>query len=209
MENYIIQNLANDVFGSVRFSLVNGVPYFCLTDICEKLGLNSDKAVYRIKNGIESLLCDQNTLPSYHEGRGIPIINIPTEVQTGVRTDGTPALQVVNMVYVTEPGVYYTVFQSRKPEAEMFKSWVFSVLLPTVRQIGFNESVQALQQYNMRLQQEVVKLGSDYDNQQICFNNQSIDYAFACTERNRYRSNIESADFLTDEQRKYLLNLED
>ena len=40
------------------------------------------------------------------------------------------------MLVVNEPGLYRLVFQSRKPEAEAFKTWVFTEVLPSIRKTG-------------------------------------------------------------------------
>jgi hypothetical protein len=37
---------------------------------------------------------------------------------------------------VNEPGLYRLVFQSRKSEAEKFKTWVFTEVLPSIRRTG-------------------------------------------------------------------------
>lgn len=40
------------------------------------------------------------------------------------------------MAMVNEPGLYRLIFQSRKPEAEKMKRWVFHDVLPTLRRFG-------------------------------------------------------------------------
>jgi prophage antirepressor-like protein len=40
------------------------------------------------------------------------------------------------MAAVNEPGLYRLVFQSRKPEAERFKTWIFNEVLPQIRKTG-------------------------------------------------------------------------
>jgi hypothetical protein len=40
------------------------------------------------------------------------------------------------MLIVNEPGLYRLIFQSRKPEAERFKAWVFNEVLPRIRRAG-------------------------------------------------------------------------
>jgi prophage antirepressor-like protein len=39
-------------------------------------------------------------------------------------------------LYVNEPGLYRLIFQSRKPEAERFKRWIFHEVLPSIRKTG-------------------------------------------------------------------------
>ncbi|MCW4114758.1 BRO family protein [Aurantimonas sp. MSK8Z-1] len=40
------------------------------------------------------------------------------------------------MIWLREPGLYRLIFQSRKPEAERFKRWVFHEVLPAIRRTG-------------------------------------------------------------------------
>ena len=40
--------------------------------------------------------------------------------------------------YINEPGFYELVFRSRLPAAKMFRQWVFSEVLPSIRKYGYN-----------------------------------------------------------------------
>ena len=57
-------------------------------------------------------------------------------VQTGIKSDGTPALQTVKATFVNESNLYKLIFQSRKKEAENFTEWVTSEVLPDIRKHG-------------------------------------------------------------------------
>lgn len=48
------------------------------------------------------------------------------------------------MLTVNEPGLYRLIFQSRKPEAESFKNWIFREVLPTIRRTGTYTQEQTL-----------------------------------------------------------------
>lgn len=61
---------------------------------------------------------------------------IEVGVTTGVKADGTPAIQNINMIFINEPNLYRCIFQSRKKEAEQFQDWVFEEVLPTIRKHG-------------------------------------------------------------------------
>ena len=39
--------------------------------------------------------------------------------------------------YINEPGFYELVFRSRLPAAKMFRQWVFSEVLPSIRKYGY------------------------------------------------------------------------
>ena len=57
-------------------------------------------------------------------------------MQTGIKSDGTPALQTVKATFVNESNLYKLIFQSRKKEAENFTEWVTSEVLPDIRKHG-------------------------------------------------------------------------
>ena len=87
----------------------DGREWFCLKDIAVSLGLeDTNKVAKRIKA----------------DGRK----NIPTQVRG--KGEST-RLQL--LTYIDEPNLYRCIFQSRKPEAEIFQAWVFDVVLPTLR----------------------------------------------------------------------------
>ena len=41
------------------------------------------------------------------------------------------------IIFVDEPGFYELVFKSRLPSAKMFREWVFSKVLPSLRKYGY------------------------------------------------------------------------
>lgn len=57
------------------------------------------------------------------------------EDEKSVATTDTPGGKQ-QMLVVSESGLYRLVFKSRKPEAERFRRWVFSEVLPTIRKTG-------------------------------------------------------------------------
>jgi prophage antirepressor-like protein len=92
---------------AVRTVLIDAEPWFIAKDVCDVLELtNHRKAV--------------GDLP---------------ESEKGVTTGYTPGGKQ-KMLTVNEPGLYRLVFQSRKPEAEKFKTWVFTEVLPSIRRTG-------------------------------------------------------------------------
>jgi len=97
---------------TVRTVLIDGAPWFVAKDVCDILEIKNPSDT--LKDFPES---ERNTLDST-EG----IISGP----------GNPNVNIVN-----EPGLYRLIFQSRKPEAEQFKMWVFNSVLPQIRRTGF------------------------------------------------------------------------
>ena len=57
-------------------------------------------------------------------------------VQTGKKADGTPAVQMVEMLFIPEGDVYRLIVHSKLPSAERFERWVFDEVLPSIRQHG-------------------------------------------------------------------------
>lgn len=101
----------------VRTVQLNNQPYFNLKDVCEILDIgNPSQLKTRLKQ----------------EG----VITNEVGVKTGLKTDGTPAIQKVKMTYINESNLYKTIFQSRKEEAEQFTEWVTSEVLPAIRKNG-------------------------------------------------------------------------
>ncbi|WP_082986899.1 MULTISPECIES: phage antirepressor [Butyricimonas] len=105
MENNI-QLFKNDQFGEERVTELNGEPLFCLSDVCNILGLRQGDVRQRLDEGVVS------TQP--------------------LQTAG--GIQQAN--FVNEDGLYDTILDSRKQEAKQFRKWVTSEILPSIRKTG-------------------------------------------------------------------------
>ena len=93
--------------GSVRVVMHNREPWFIAADVCRALGIvNSRQAVQRVPSN-ERRVCSTYT------------------------TSGEREAWAVN-----EAGLYRLIFTSKKREAEEFKTWIFSEVLPAIRKIG-------------------------------------------------------------------------
>ena len=102
-----IKIFENVLFGQVRSVMdESNEPWFCLTDICEALGLQTHKVVQRL----------ESTLLSKY----------PTDTGYGIKQ--------VN--FVNEDGLYDVILDSRKPEAKKFRKWITSEVLPSIRKDG-------------------------------------------------------------------------
>lgn len=101
-----IQLFKNDQFGEVRVTELNGEPLFCLSDVCNILGLRQGDVRQRLDEGVVS------TQP--------------------LQTAG--GIQQAN--FVNEDGLYDTILDSRKQEAKQFRKWVTSEILPSIRKTG-------------------------------------------------------------------------
>lgn len=98
----------NPQFGEIRtVTDESGEPWFCLTDICEALGLTA--------KGVKQRLDDE------------VISNYPITDTLGREQQA---------LYVNEDGLYDTILESRKPEAKIFRKWITSEVLPSIRKTG-------------------------------------------------------------------------
>lgn len=112
-----IQLFENVRFGVIRTSMTEeGIPLFCLADVCKALGLKNPS---RVKSTLRS--------GGVHISKGVS----NTTNQYGKTTE-----QVVDINFITEPNLYKCIFQSRKKEAEQFQDWICSEVLPSIRKSG-------------------------------------------------------------------------
>ena len=115
---YEIKIYQNLQFGEIRTTTKeNGVPLFCLKDICDILEIGKP-------SNVKTRLSDPY------------VDSINVGVQTGTKRDGTPAIQRIAMTFVSEAGLYQAIFMSRKPNAQRFTLWVTNEVLPMIRSTG-------------------------------------------------------------------------
>ena len=103
-----IQIFQNQEFGAIR-TLTNeqGEPMFCLKDVCDVLELRTQKVVQRLEDDV---------LSKY------PIVDNLGRTQQAT--------------FVNEDGLYDTILESRKSQAKLFRKWVTSEVLPSIRKNG-------------------------------------------------------------------------
>ena len=106
----------------------DGDPWFMAKDVCDVLDIGNPT----------------ETMRNFPENEILKLSS--TEFQDRASWGGASSFLCVN-----EPGLYRLIFQSRKPEAEAFKTWVFTEVLPSIRKKGYyrlkaeNEKLLALQ----------------------------------------------------------------
>lgn len=103
-----LQVYTNNMFGSVRTTTINGIPYFVGKDVAKIL--------------------------EYGNPRDALARHVDDEDKGVVKTDtlgGTQELTVIN-----ESGLYSLILRSKKPAAREFKRWVTSEVLPSIRRYG-------------------------------------------------------------------------
>jgi toxin-antitoxin system, toxin component, bro family len=102
------QIFSNDQLGSVRVQMDNqGNPWFCLSDVCDILGLQNPAKV-------SSRLFSEGITLTYTLTNG-----------------GTQ-----NLIFINEANLYKVIMASRKPEAEEFQRWVCYEVIPSLRKNG-------------------------------------------------------------------------
>jgi prophage antirepressor-like protein len=92
---------------AIRMVMIDDSPWFIAKDVCDALGVKQPT------RAVEEF--PQNE-------KGVTIMHTLVGKQ--------------EMLVVNEPGLYRLIFQSRKPEAEWFKTWVFTEVLPAIRRNG-------------------------------------------------------------------------
>lgn len=125
MESNAMKIFSNPEFGDIRTEVINGEPWFCLSDVCKALLINNPS---QIKTRLNEA----------------GIITNEVGVRTGLKSDGTPSIQKMPMLFVNEANLYKTIFQSRKESAERFTDWVTSEVLPSIRKTGSYQQVPPL-----------------------------------------------------------------
>lgn len=132
-----LQIFSSEEFGKIRTVIIDGEPWFCMTDICKALEIsNTSQAKTRLNaDGV-----------------------ITNEV-----IDSIGRKQNAN--FVNEPNMYKLIFQSRKESAERFTDWVTSEVLPAIRKMGsyqkpmtVAEQIQLLAQGNQDHEERIEKL---------------------------------------------------
>lgn len=114
-----IQLFNSTQFGELRTATKDNKVWFCLADVCKALEITNNRNINKRLSQGE---------PHVH--------SMDVGVQTGIKSDGTPAMQQVKMTFIDEPNLYRCIFQSRKKEAEKFQDWVFNDVLPSIRKTG-------------------------------------------------------------------------
>ena len=67
-------------------------------------------------------------------------------------------------IFIDEPGFYELVFKSRLPSAKMFREWVFSKVLPSIRKYGYFKIFDNLQSRKIKINGEKYYKHPVFDN---------------------------------------------
>ena len=102
-----LQLFDNPEFGKIRVLGDFDNPLFCLADVCRILELDASQVMKRLDGGVVSI----------H-----PI------------TDRLGRTQAAN--FINEDGLYDVILDSRKPNAKLFRKWITSEVIPSIRKTG-------------------------------------------------------------------------
>lgn len=67
-------------------------------------------------------------------------------VQTGLKKNGQPSIQQMELSVIDEPNLYRLIIKSPKPEAEPFERWVMEEVLPSIRKHGGYLTIEKTQE---------------------------------------------------------------
>lgn len=141
MESNAMKIFSNPEFGEIRTEVINGEPWFCLSDVCKALELTNPSIVKQRLNA-----------------KGLSTAYTLT---AGGKQE---------LLFINEANLYKTIFQSRKESAERFTDWVAGEVLPSIRKTGSYqqvppltaaEQIQLIAKGCVELTQQVATLGAE------------------------------------------------
>ena len=161
MNEMMIQNFTNTLFGSVRSTIIDNEPWFVASDIASCLGYtNTRKAIQdHVYEHYKRFLSSNDSLP--------------LNLQFGGKNN-------YGAIIINEAGLYQLIFSSKLPAAQTFADWVYSEVLPTMRKIGFEKSMEILRAENDRLSIENESLSMS--NADLHNDNQKLNETIGCLE---------------------------
>jgi len=104
----------------IRFVERDGEWWAVAKDVCDALGLENNRDA--LKN-----------MPTPY------VAKTYIGVETGTKKDGSSAKQRVQVLIISELGIYRLVMRSNKPEAEAFQDWVFGIIKSIREALGFEQ----------------------------------------------------------------------
>jgi len=141
-----LQIFKSPEFGQVRIIVEDDKILFCASDVANALG-------YARPADAVSKFCPHT-------------VKRRIGVETGIKADGTPAIQNVQMNFIPEGDVYRLVVRSKLPTAIKFEGWVFDDVLPSMRKNGgyivnkplnqldiLEQSIQIMKEQQKRLEE--------------------------------------------------------
>ena len=103
-----VTSIVHPKFGEITTVMIKGEPWFMAKSVCDALELSEVSNIVKRLDDDEKL---RRTVFVSGQGR--------------------------EMWFVNESGLYNLIFQSRKPEARLFRKWVTAEVLPSIRKNGY------------------------------------------------------------------------
>lgn len=129
----------------IRFVNIKGNWYAVLKDLCDALGLRTDKVNTRLDlDMLEKVVVPVSEVPSKDVTSDHP--------SKGVRLRGDNKTRP--MLVVSEEGIYETLFASRKLEARKFRRWTFKTLKRLRSDVGL-KGWEVLKMTDKEVQDEI------------------------------------------------------
>lgn len=129
----------------IRFVNIKGNWYAVLKDLCDALGLRTDKVNTRLDlDMLEKVVVPVSEVPSKDVTSDHP--------SKGVRSRGDNKTRP--MLVVSEEGIYETLFASRKLEARKFRRWTFKTLKRLRSDVGL-KGWEVLKMTDKEVQDEI------------------------------------------------------
>lgn len=130
----------------IRFVNIKGNWYAVLKDLCDALGLRTDKVNTRLdpdmlEKVVIQMVCDIDSTDTTSDH--------PSKVVTSNR-----ARKSQQMLVVSEEGIYETLFASRKLEARKFRRWTFKTLKRLRSDVGL-KGYEVLKMTDSEVQDEI------------------------------------------------------
>ena len=119
----------------IRFVEINGEWWAILKDICDALGLRTDKVAYRLE-------------PSMLERIRVEVSDNPSRVVT------SKARKIQDMLAVNELGIYEALFASRRLEARKFRRWSATVMQKLRSRVGL-EQYEVMRMTEPEIQEDI------------------------------------------------------
>ena len=122
---------------------------FCGPDIAKILGYTHVPDMYRMLADYEKVVIN---ISSVHNMHSIPnntrhnetgILDNTPGNSSGIQSRGNP-----NVVFITLPGVFRLIANSRRPEALQFQNWVYHIVLPSIWTYGSYSSPATRERIN-------------------------------------------------------------
>lgn len=138
----------------IRFVNIKGNWYAVLKDLCDALGLRTDKVNTRLSpDMLEKVVIPTSDIPSKYNRSEVPSKDVTSDhLSKGVTSSRARKSQ--QMLVVSEEGIYETLFASRKLEARKFRRWTFKTLKRLRGDVGL-KGYEVLKMTDSEVQDEI------------------------------------------------------